>query len=76
MLDFSRLDCHHDAGGAAVGLAAPIVLPENAKRLSHGFKQALRGNLDGMLDALRVPASDPACSDRHPANVAVSCFVR
>ena len=55
MLDFSRLDCHHDAGGAAVGLAAPIVLPENAKRLSNGFEQALRGDLDRMLDAFARP---------------------
>jgi len=60
MLDFSRLDCHHDAGGAAVGLAAPIVLPENAKCLSNGLEQALRGDLDGMLDALRVPACHAA----------------
>jgi hypothetical protein len=36
----------------------------------------LRRDLDRVLDALRVPTCDPACSDRHPANVAVSCFVR
>ena len=41
MLDFRRLDRHHD-GGAAVGLAAPVVLAENAKRLSNGLRQALR----------------------------------
>jgi hypothetical protein len=38
MLDFRRLDHHHDAGRAAVGLFAPVVLPENAKRLSNGLK--------------------------------------
>ena len=75
MLDFGGFDRHDDAGGA-VRLAAPIVLAENAKRLSNGFEQALRGDLDRMLDAFGVPARDPACSDRHSSNVAVSCFVR
>ena len=65
-----------DASGAAVGLVAPVVLPENAKRLSDGVEQALRRNLDRMLDALPVPARDPACSDRHSRKIAVSCFVR
>jgi hypothetical protein len=75
MLDFGGFDGHDDAGGA-VRLAAPIVLAENAKRLSNGFEQALRRDLDRVLDAVRVPASDPSCSDRHPANVALSYFVR
>jgi hypothetical protein len=30
MLDFRRLDGHHDAGGTAVGLGAPVMFPENA----------------------------------------------
>ena len=38
MLDFGRLDRHYDAGGAVIGIVAPVVLPENAKRLSHGFE--------------------------------------
>lgn len=75
MLDFRRLDRHHDAGGAAVGLVAPVVIPENAKRLSHGLEKALRCDLDRMLD----------CASRHvtlhartaiDAKIAVSCFVR
>lgn len=37
MLDFRRLDRHDDAGRAA-GIAAPLVFPENAKRLGHGFE--------------------------------------
>jgi hypothetical protein len=32
--------------------------------------------LDRVLDALRVSACDPACSDRHSRKIAVSCFVR
>ncbi len=76
MLDFRGLDRHHDAGGAAVGLVAPVVIPANAKRLSDGLEQTLRGNLDRMLDALRISARDSACSERHLPNVAVSCFVR
>jgi hypothetical protein len=76
MLDFGRLDRHHDAGGAVIGIVAPVVLAKNAKRLTNGLEQALRRNLDCMLNALRVPARDPACSERHLPNVAVSCFVR
>jgi hypothetical protein len=76
MLNFRRLDRNHDAGRATTGIIAPVVTAENVKRLSHGLEQTLRGNLDRVLHALRVPACDPACSDRHRANVAVSCFVR
>ena len=76
MLDFRRLGRHHDAGGTAIGLVAPVVFSENAKSLSNGFEQALGGDLDRMLDALRVPASDPACSNGHPAKIAISCSVR
>jgi len=64
MFDFRGLGRHYDAG-AALGLVAPIVLAENAKRLSNCFKQALRGDLDGMLDALRVSTRDPASSNGH-----------
>jgi len=60
----------------AVRLGAPVVLPENAKRLSHRLEQTLCGDLNRVLDALRVPAGDPASSDRHWPNLAVSCFVR
>jgi hypothetical protein len=34
--------------------------------LNHGLIETLRGDLRRMLDALRVPARDPACSDWHP----------
>jgi hypothetical protein len=52
------------------------VLPENPKRLSHGFEEALRRDLGCMLDALGIPACDSACSKGHRARIAVSCFVR
>lgn len=76
MLNFRRLDRHHNAGRAAVGLIAPVVFPENAKSLSDRLEKALCGNLNRMLDALRVPACDFACSESHSSNVAVSSFVR
>jgi hypothetical protein len=38
MLDFRLLDCHYDAGGATIGIIVPVVLPENAKGLSHGLE--------------------------------------
>jgi hypothetical protein len=38
MLDLGLFDGHHDARRAATGIVAPVVLPENAKRLSHGFE--------------------------------------
>jgi hypothetical protein len=62
MLDFCRLDRHHDAGGAAVelGIVAPLILPESAKCLSYGLEKTLRGDLDRMLDALRIATCDPA----------------
>ena len=75
MLDFRRLDRHHDVGRAAIGLVAPVMLPENAKRLSNGFEQALRCDLDRMLDALRVPTCDPACSNGHWPKLVVSAAV-
>lgn len=65
MLDFRRLDRDYNAGRAAVGIVTPIVFQENAERLSHGLEKALRGDLYRMLDALRVPACNPACSNGH-----------
>jgi hypothetical protein len=56
MLDLRLVNGHHDARGAAIGIFAPVVLPENAQRLSHGLVQTLRGDLNLMLDALRIPA--------------------
>ena len=76
MLDFRRLDRHHDAGGDPVGLVAPVVLPENAKRLSDGFEQALRSDFGGMLHAFGVPAGDTACSNGHRRKIALSVFLR
>jgi hypothetical protein len=35
MLDFRRLDRHYDIGRGAIRIVAPVVLPENAKRLSN-----------------------------------------
>ena len=64
MLDFRRLDCHHDGGRAVVRLVAPVVFPEDAKRLRNRLEQALRGDLDGMLDSLRVSACDPCRLER------------
>ena len=60
MLDFRRLDRHHDAGRAAVWLVALLLLPENVKRLSYRLEQTLRGDLNRVLDAVCVPAGDPA----------------
>jgi hypothetical protein len=76
MLDLCRLDGHHDAGRATIGIIAPVVLLENVKRLSHGFEETLRSDLYRMLDALRIPASDPACSNSHRGKVSVSYFIR
>ena len=45
MLDFGRLIVTTTLAEPR-GIAAPLVLPENAKRLSNGFEQALRGDLD------------------------------
>jgi hypothetical protein len=56
MLDLRLLDGHDDARGAAIAIFAPVVRPENAQCLSHRLVETLRGNLDYMLDALRVPA--------------------
>jgi len=56
MLDLRLVDGHHDARGAAIGIFAPVVLPESAQCLSHRFVQTLRGDLRRVLDALSVPA--------------------
>jgi hypothetical protein len=56
MLDLRLVDGHDDARGTAIGIFAPDVLPENAQCLSHCLVQTLRGDLDRMLDALRIPA--------------------
>ena len=56
MLDLRLVDGYDDARGAAIGIVAPGVLPENAQCLSHGLVQTLRGDFDRMLDALHIPA--------------------
>ena len=68
MLDFRLSDLHHDARGAtAQVLVAPVMLAENAQRLSDGFIKGLGGNLDGMLDALGIDLGDLAGAERHVA---------
>jgi hypothetical protein len=59
VLDLRLADGHHDARGAAIGIFAPLVLLEKAQRLSHGPVETLRGDLDRVLDALRILACDP-----------------
>lgn len=56
MLNLRLVDGDHDARGAAIGVLGPLVLPENAQRLSHGLVQTLRSDLRRMLHALRIPA--------------------
>jgi hypothetical protein len=43
------------------------MLTKDAQRLSHGFVKALRGELDGMLDAVGIEASDLTGAKRHVA---------
>jgi hypothetical protein len=55
VLDFRLGDLHHDARGAAAQVpVAPVMLAEDAERLSDGFVKGLRGDVDGMLDALGI----------------------
>jgi hypothetical protein len=42
-------------------------LPENPRCLSYRLVETLGRDLDRVLDALRVLACDPACSERHRA---------
>jgi hypothetical protein len=65
MFDLGLADGYYDARGTAIGAFAPLVLPENAQRLSYGLVETLGRDLDRMLDALRVPTGDPAGSDWH-----------
>jgi hypothetical protein len=59
MLDCWRHDFHQDTGGAAAQVpVAPIMLAEDAQRLSDGFVQGLRGDLGGMLDAVGIEPGD------------------
>jgi hypothetical protein len=64
MLNFRLLDTHDDTGGS-VSEIAPFMIAENTKGLSDGFEDALRANLDRVLDALRIAAGDPAGADGH-----------
>ena len=66
MLDLRLVDGYHDGRGPAIGIFAPVVLPENPECLSYRLVETLRGDLDRMLDALRVPRGNLACSDHHP----------
>jgi hypothetical protein len=63
MLDFGLSDAHQDAGGMSE--IAPFILVEDTEGLGEGFEDALSGNLDGVLDALRVAAGDLAGTDDH-----------
>ena len=51
MLHLGLPDGNCDARRTATGILAPSVLPEQAQRLSYGFVETLRGDLDSMLDA-------------------------
>jgi hypothetical protein len=71
MLHLRLFDGYYNARGAAIGVFAPIVATENAQRLSQCLIETLRRDLVGMLDALRVLACHPACSDSHRFRKAV-----
>jgi hypothetical protein len=75
MLHLQLFDGYYNARGAAIGVFAPSVATENAQRLSQCLIETLRRDLVGMLDALRVLACHPACSDsHHPFRIGVFVF--
>jgi hypothetical protein len=49
---------------------------ENAQRLSDGFEDALRSDLDRVLDALRVAAGDLTGGDDYLPKVSFTSFIR
>jgi hypothetical protein len=50
---------------AAQVLVAPLMLAEDAQRLSDGLVKSLRADVDGVLEALRMAAGDLAGADGH-----------
>jgi hypothetical protein len=76
VFDFGLPDLDDDGRVNSFRRLRQVVVAEKAQRLRYGFVKGLRRHLDGMLDALRVPADDLACSERHLSNIASSSFVR
>jgi hypothetical protein len=75
MLNFRLLDTHDDTGGS-VSEIAPFMIAENTKGLGDGFEDALRANLDRVLDAFGIAAGDLAGTDGHGRKLSLSSFIR
>ena len=52
------------------------MLAEDPEGLGDGFEDALRADLDGVLDALRIAAGDLAGADGHDPKISFSSFIR
>jgi hypothetical protein len=74
MLDFGLSDAHQDAGGQSE--IALFILAEDPEGLGDGFEDALRADLNGVLDALRIAARDLAGAERHGSKLSFSSFIR
>ena len=68
MLDLGLLDSDDDGRGSGLERFGPVAFLENAESLGDGLVEALRADLDRVIDALPVSARHPACSDCHAPN--------
>ena len=76
MLDLGLLDSDDDGRGSGLERFGPVAFLENAESLGDGIVEALRADLDRVIDALPVSARHPACSDCHAPYLTVSSFLR
>jgi hypothetical protein len=76
VFNFRLLYTYNDRIRIATSSLGPVVLAEHAKRLSDGFVETLRRDVDSVFDATRVAAADPAGSKRQTNLLVFSCFVR
>jgi hypothetical protein len=65
VLGFGLFDDNSDGRLAVSNVGRPLAILEGNQAASYGFVQAVRADLDTMLDALDVSAGDSAGPERH-----------